>query len=257
MNWKRILSPLYLCYQLLVWMPIVVFSTIIFFSMMIMMGTFADKDWWGYHCSVLWGKCIVYSSLLRVNVEYNTTLEDKQQYIIISNHQSAFDIFLMSAFLKHYRRWMMKRSLEKIPFFGLGCKQCGFVFVDKGNMADVRETYRMAREVLCDGCSLIIFPEGTRTTSGKVAEFSRTAFSLADEFQLPIIPVSINGTFEALPKGSYFLRWHPLKMIFHNPVYPEGKGGVNVKKIKNMCIKTILKGLDCHYKTVSDCLSVA
>ena len=256
MNWKEILSPLYFCYQLLVWMPIVVVFTVIFFSLMIVMGTFADKDWWGYHCSLWWGRIIVYASLLPVNVECESILEDKQQYIIVSNHQSAFDIFLMSAFLKHYRRSMMKRSLEKIPFFGLGCKQCGFVFVDKGNVADVKETYKRAREVLTESCSLIIFPEGTRTTTGKVGEFSRTAFTLADEFQIPVVPVSINGTYEALPKGNYFLKWHPLRMIFHNPVYPEGKGGINVKETKNECFDSILKGLDNHYKTELNCLSV-
>lgn len=165
--------------------------------------------------------------LLPVRVEGREHLKEGQSFIIIPNHQGAFDIFLAYGFLGRGFKWMMKSELRKMPLVGKACEAAGFIFVDqKGGPKAMKETHDRARAILTGGTSLLVFPEGARTWTGRMRRFKRGAFQLADELQLPLLPVTINGSFEVLPRwrGFNFVRWHPLSLTIHSAIHLQGQG---------------------------------
>lgn len=128
----------------------------------------------------------------------------------------------------------MKKSLEKIAFVGYACRRSGHVFVDTGSLPSIKNTIEEARHRLKDGMSLVIFPEGTRTKTGKIGDFKRGAFLLASEFNLPVVPLSIDGAYDIMPKDSYFPGYGKITLTIHKPIYP-GERGFNSKELLNQC----------------------
>ncbi len=188
--------------------------------------------------------------LLPVKVEGRGHLQPGQSYVFVSNHQGAFDIFLIYGFLGRNFKWMMKRQLRKMPFVGKACEAAHHIFVDKSGPSKIRETYDKAREVLCDGMSLAVFPEGARTFTGHMAAFRRGAFMLADDLQLPVVPLTINGSFDVKPrtKDLYWVFWHPLRLTFHAPVMPQGQGPENVQRMMKASYEAVMSGLEPQYQ---------
>lgn len=165
--------------------------------------------------------------LLPVRIKGREHMDAQQSYVIIPNHQGAFDIFLVYGFLGRHFKWMMKSELRKMPLVGKACESAGFIFVNqKGGPKKMKETHDRARDILQGGTSVVVFPEGARTWDGRMRRFKRGAFQLADELQLPLLPVTINGSFDVLPRtrGFGFVTWHPLSLTIHPPVLMQGHG---------------------------------
>ena len=141
------------------------------------------------------------------------------------------DIFLIYGYLGRNFKWMMKRQLRSIPFVGFACERSHQIFVDKRGVSKIKKTYDDARAILNQGYSVTVFPEGARTFTGHMGQFKKGAFALADELQLPVVPLTINGSFDVLPRqrGFNFVSWHPLRLTIHQPIYPVGQGPENVK----------------------------
>lgn len=111
-----------------------------------------------------------------------------------------------------------------MPFVGKACEAAGHIFVDKSGPKKVIETIEHARHVLQDGTSLVVFPEGARTFTGHMGYFKKGAFQLADDLQLPVVPLTIIGSFNILPRTGGFVSWHPMKLVVHKPIYPQSQG---------------------------------
>ena len=126
----------------------------------------------------------------------------------------------------------MKASLRKVPFVGMACEKAGYIFVDKSSRKAVAKTMDDARQRLVGGTSLAVFPEGARTFSGHMGIFRRGAFQLADELQLPVVPITIDGCFDVMPrtKDFHFAQWHPLRLVIHPPIIPTSQGADNIKR---------------------------
>ena len=104
-----------------------------------------------------------------------------------------------------------------MPFVGKACEAAGHIFVDKSGPKKVIETIEHARHVLQDGTSLVVFPEGARTFTGHMGYFKKGAFQLADDLQLPVVPLTIIGSFNILPRTGGFISWHPMTLVVHKP----------------------------------------
>ena len=163
--------------------------------------------------------------LLPVHVEGREHLDSQQSYVFVANHQGAFDIFLIYGFLGRHFKWEMKESLRNIPLVGRACEAADFIFISK-NPKKIQESQDRARRILQGGVSVVVFPEGARTWDGKMIPFKRGAFQLACELQLPVLPLTINGSFHVLPRkaGFNFVHRHPLKLTIHQPIQPNGSG---------------------------------
>ena len=124
------------------------------------------------------------------------------------------------------------------------------IFVDKSGPSKIRATYDEARHILQEGMSLVVFPEGARTFTGHMGVFRRGAFMLADDLQLPVVPLTINGSFDVKPrtKDLYWAFWHPLKLTIHKPIMPIGRGPENIKNQMEQSYQAVMNGLDKEYQ---------
>lgn len=246
-----IMKYLYRLYQALIAIPLGIISTFLTAVTTTIGCALGNGHFWGYYPGKCWGWFLTRIFLLPVSVSGRENLEKGRSYVFVANHQGAFDIFLIYGYLGRNFKWMMKQSLRKMPFVGTACAYAHHIFVDKSNPSKVIETYMKARKVLKDGMSLMVFPEGARTKTGRMGTFRRGAFMLADELQLPIVPITINGSFNVLPRkrDGKWVTWHPLSLTIHPPINPSGKGNDNMAYIMQESRAAVMSSLAPQYRT--------
>ena len=144
---------------------------------------------------------------------------------------------------------MMKKSLRKIPFVGKACESAGHIFVDRSSPKKVLATMRQAESSLKDGVSLVVVPGRARTFTGHMGYFKRGAFQLADELQLEVVPVTIDGSFEILPRTGKWIHRHRMILTIHEPIPPKGKGAENIKASMNEAYAAVEK---CIAESIKD-----
>jgi len=125
-----------------------------------------------------------------------------QAYVVVSNHQSLADIVLMYK-TKMQFKWVAKESLFKIPVLGWNMMLARHIRLRRGDFSSVKKAYREAGEWLRNGISVVFFPEGTRSDNHEIGTFQNGAFKLAIKEKVPILPIMIEGTKNAIPKGSW------------------------------------------------------
>lgn len=241
---------LYRIYQLFIAAPVILVATIITAVTVTIGCMLGNGHFWGYYPGRWWGWVIIRVLLLPVKVEGRENLQSGQSYVFVSNHQGAFDIFLIYGFLQRNFKWMMKRQIRNIPLVGLACEASHQIFVDKRGPSKIKETYTKARTTLKDGMSLVVFPEGSRSFTGHMGVFRRGAFMLADELQLPVAPLTINGSFNVMPRmrDMHFVNWHPLTLTIHKPIAPVGQGAENIKHLEQESYQVVMSGLVPEYQ---------
>jgi 1-acyl-sn-glycerol-3-phosphate acyltransferase len=144
-------------------------------------------------------------------------------YVFMSNHLSFLDGPLLMTVLDRPARVIVKRFVFRIPVLGLGMRFSGYVPLDReGAGAGRRSIARAAQLVKEKGYSFLIYPEGTRSFDGKLLPFRRGGFFLALESGAPIVPVSVKGTYELMPRGKWRVRKGPVKITLHEPIAVTG-----------------------------------
>jgi 1-acyl-sn-glycerol-3-phosphate acyltransferase len=241
---------IYRLYQVCIAAPLALVATLLTAVTTIIGCTLGNGHFWGYYPAHLWGRFMVHIFLLPIKVEGREHLERKQSYVFVANHQGAFDIFLVYGFLNRNFKWMMKYQLGRIPVVGYACKKAHLIFVDKRGPKKIKATYDAARETLRDGISVTVFPEGSRSFTGHMGVFRKGAFALADELQLPVVPMTINGSFDVMPRQRdfRFVHWHRLKLTIHAPIYPVGQGPENVQATLNQAYDSVMSALAPEYQ---------
>lgn len=241
---------IYRLYQLLIAAPIILILTILTAIVVTIGCNIGDGDFWGYYPGKLWAQSVIRVLLLPVEVEGRENIQPHQSYVFVSNHQGAFDIFLIYGFLCRNFKWMMKKEIKQMPLIGMACDAANHIFVENSTRGNLRKTYDKARKILRSGMSLVVFPEGARTFDGKMITFKNGAFLLAEELKLPIIPITINGTFEVMPrtKDMKWVTFNRLKMTIHPPVQIAQEGPEGIKECMRQCHDIIHSGLEERYK---------
>lgn len=241
---------LYRTYQLLIALPLIAIYTVITSLIVIIGCSLGNGHFWGYYPGKRWAQFIIRILMLPVKVEGRENLVKGQSYVFVANHQGAFDIFLIYGFLCRNFKWMMKRQLRQMPFVGKACEVAHHIFVDKRGASKIRATYDSARQTLQGGMSLVVFPEGARTFTGHMGVFKRGAFMLANDIELPVVPLTINGSFDVMPRtrDMKWVVWHPLRLTIHKPIQPIGKGADNIKYLEEESYKVVMSGLEEKYQ---------
>jgi 1-acyl-sn-glycerol-3-phosphate acyltransferase len=137
-----------------------------------------------------------------VKVSGLENIDHKRTYVAVSNHQSLADIVLMYK-TKMQFKWVAKDSLFRVPLLGWNMSLARHIRLRRGNLSSIRKVYREAGEWLRKGISVVFFPEGTRGSEEGTGEFQNGAFKLAISKKVPILPIAITGTGDAIPKGSW------------------------------------------------------
>lgn len=233
---------LYRIYQWLIAYPILLVLTILTAITTIIGTSLSNSHFWGYYPAHIWSRCVCTLLFVRVKVYGRENIDKKTSYVFVANHQGAFDIWSIFGYLNHDFKWMMKKELEKIFLVGYACKKSGHIFVDDTKLSSIKETIAESEQTLKNGMSLVIFPEGSRTFDGKMIPFKRGAFMLAGEFNLPVVPLTIDGSFKAMPRTTYNATPCTIKLTIHQPIYP-GERGFNTKVLMQQCRETIQSAL--------------
>jgi 1-acyl-sn-glycerol-3-phosphate acyltransferase len=214
-----ILQALLVVYHSLVFLPLGILITLICSAIIIIMLPIAGNAKWGSYPAMFWARALCAISLVRIKVEGQEHLDPKASYIFVANHQSLYDIPLVYGWLKNNFKWIIKKEFRKMPVMGYLCYRMGHIFIDRSNPMRAKQSLDQAKQNLKKGnTSIFLFPEGTRTRNGQVGRFKRGAFTIARDLHLPIVPVSIIGAYEALPKGLNCIIPGKIKIIFHQPI---------------------------------------
>ncbi len=151
------------------------------------------------HISWLWGWLIVRTCGLRVEIEGLENLAGLGSFVMVSNHQSMFDVFAILAFIPGETRFVAKKELMRVPMLGYAMRRSGHVFVDRRRGGNA---IRRAIEVSRLGYNLCVFAEGTRFSDNQVHEFNDGAAWIAIATRRPCIPIAISGSAAILPRGA-------------------------------------------------------
>lgn len=239
---------LYYVYQICIAMPILLVLTILTALVTILGSFIGSAHFWGYYPGKIWSRLICHLLLIPVRVKGSKHINKKTSYVFVANHQGAFDIFLIYGFLGRNFKWMMKKSLRKIPFVGKACESAGHIFVDRSGPKQVLKTIQKAHDTLTNGTSLVVFPEGARTFTGNMGYFKKGAFQLADDLQLAVVPLTIDGSFNILPRTGKWIKPHRMVLTIHQPILPKGKGTDNIKTTMQEAYAAIQSALPEEHK---------
>ena len=241
------MNILYRIYQLFIAAPLLIAITVATTLSVIIGCSIGSAHFWGYWPGRIWSRWFMRILFLPVHVEGREKIDERTSYVFVANHQGAFDIFLIYGYLGRNFKWMMKQELRQAPLIGKACEKAGHIFVDKRGPKAIQRTHDRAREVLQHGTSLVVFPEGERTLTGRMGPFFRGAYQLADELQMPVVPITINGPYHVLSRRRgpvNFVFWHRLSMTIHDPIPPIGKGPENIKHAMELSREAIASALD-------------
>ena len=195
-------------YQWLIAMPILLIITILTALTTLIGCRLGNGNFWGYYPAHIWSRLFCILSLVKIEVRGRENIDKNTSYVFVSNHQGAYDIFLIYGYLNHNFKWMMKKSLRKLPFVGKACET-----------------------TLQNGMSLVVFPEGARTWTGAMRPFKRGAYQLAVEFSLPVAPLTIDGAFAVMPRTTYNFKPGKIILTIHPPIYPQENKGHDIEDL--------------------------
>lgn len=199
---KKIAFILYQPYKYLFLIPFIFINTILFGVIALLFATLFNQRIGSYFGGVIWSRVNAFFTPMLVKVKGKEHIQKGTSYIVVPNHQSLYDIFALYGYLGLDVKWVMKKELAKIPGLGFGSKKVGHIFLDRSNQRAAVKSLEEAKKRLVNGVSVVIFPEGTRSKTGKLLPFKRGAFKLAKDLELPLLPVTINGTRKIMPHSS-------------------------------------------------------
>jgi len=183
-----------------------------------------------HRCLTQWARTSLALAGLRVHIEGQERLNPKNTYIFMPNHASFLDTLLAFAYIPCNFRNIIKEEVFSIPLLGSVLRRSGQIPMDRKNPWKALKSLRRAADLLKEGISVVVFPEGTRTPNGEIQEFKTALFILPIRSRIPVVPVLIEGTFQALKRGSILLNPVPLKLTFCDPI-PVDSFGVRDRRI--------------------------
>lgn len=214
---KYVLRPFYWLWQYLIAWPLLMVLTV-FTAVFTVCTVFWKNAEFVHKVQQFWSRSFFWLMFLPVSVDGQEHIVPGQSYVFVANHQSMFDVWLVYGWLPVIFKWLMKAELRKVPFVGTGCKAAGHIFIDRRNAKAAMESLKEVEKQLMNGVCTVIFPEGTRSLNGEVGRFKRGAFQIAWDLGLPVIPLSLDGCYEVLPKGKPFVYRAPVHMHIGEPI---------------------------------------
>ena len=185
-----------------------------------------DRKGHAYHgVGRCWSKGLVIICGIDLVVRGKESIPSDAHYIYVSNHASLLDIPVLTAGIPDQIRIVYKKELEKIPLLGWGLKWGSYIGINRGNSVEARKSLDEAIEKIRKGASVLLYAEGTRTVDGRLQPFKRGAFNLAVEAGVPVVPVTLNGTYRLLPKRSLAIHPGHAEIILGEPIRPEEDRG--------------------------------
>lgn len=196
--------------------------------LVVLFAPFDPKGQFAYGVGRFWTWTILKMGGIRLKVRGLDRLDFNRPYVFIANHQSNVDIPVLIQSLPRFQlRWIAKKQLAYVPFFGWALWAAKHILVDRSDRAGAVAGFRRAKEKIVAGISVVIFPEGTRGAGGNLLPFKRGGFLLAVQTKTPVVPVTIKGSWKILPRQAWRLKPGEIEVIIDEPI-PVGHGAREV-----------------------------
>ena len=208
-------------------------------------------DWWIKRSATFYGRALILGTGAKVEVQGLEQVPRETRHIcVVSNHQSLFDIPLLVGYLPVMLGFIAKKELGRIPVLNLWMKALGSVLIDRRNRRSAIQAIKTGVQRIQDGRPLGVFPEGTRSRSGKMGRFKPGSLKLALRANAVIVPVTIEGTHRIFEGAGGI---HPAKIVItvHAPVVTEGMPEEDQKKLADSLEATIREGMQGENATES------
>ncbi len=212
---KKLGYILYQPYKWLIFIPFLAINTIVFGILAVLISITVNKKIGSFIGGAVWSRVNAFFTPVFVTVRGRENIKKGQSYVIIANHESAFDIFVLYGWLGIDFKWVMKKEIRKIPGIGFGSEAVGHIFIDRSSSKSAIETIEAAKEKIKGGTSVVFFPEGTRSRTTEMLSFKKGAFRFAFDLNLPLLPVTINGTRKIFPPDSMNLMPGKAEILIH------------------------------------------
>ena len=198
-----------------------------------------------YRINQIWTWVILRLGRVALSVRGLENLEPNQQYVFMVNHQSNIDIpVLIQSLVRFQLRWIAKKELLRVPFFGWAMWATKHITVDRSDPLDARKSLQRAKERLDAGISIVVFPEGTRSRDGRLLPFKKGGFLLAVDTRTKIVPVTIIGSASLLPAGAWKLRPGTIEVYVDSPIETDGYRVGKLRPLTDQVRRIIAARLD-------------
>lgn len=207
-------------FRTIIFVFILIFATIIAGSLAIIVSIFNRYSPIIYkYITRYWSKIILVTANIKIEVSGKENIKPDTSYMVICNHQSHMDTPVLVYHLPLRLTFMAKKELFKIPFFGWGMQAAGILKIDRGNHQKAIQTLRNAEKTIVEKkFSVMAFPEGTRSNDGEIHAFKKGPFVMAMNTRLPVLPVSIRGTYDILPKKKLTIKPGKVQLKIFPPI---------------------------------------
>lgn len=192
--------------SVLLWCNIAFFTILLFFAMLFCTVIFYpfDRKRKAAHAQCYWWADAVtlFNPYWRIDAVGLENIDPSRTYVIVANHRSLADI-VVAYKSKMQFKWVAKESLFRVPFIGWNMYLAKHIKLERGSFSSIKKVYRQAAVWLRSGMSVLFFPEGTRSETDEMRDFQNGAFKLAIKEKVPVLPMLIQGSGDAIPKGSW------------------------------------------------------
>ncbi|OGP71890.1 MAG: hypothetical protein A2W09_07380 [Deltaproteobacteria bacterium RBG_16_50_11] len=169
----------------------------------------------------LWGRAALSANRVKVTVKGLEHLKREGPYVFMANHQGSYDIFVLLGHLPYQFKWLAKKELFSIPFFGWAMSAAGYISIDRQGTRKTVEAMNEAAEKIHGGMSVVVFPEGSRSPDGSIQPFKKGGFTLAIKSRVPIVPIAITGSREIMPKDRMTVLPGEIRIRIDSPIETE------------------------------------
>jgi len=240
---RKILFWPYHLYVWLIFFPLVVILTLLFSSLTVIFSILVNPRFASRVFGATWARWLARLTPISVTVEGGENADPERSYVVISNHQSMYDILVIYGWLALDLKWVMKKELRKVPGIGIGCEKAGHIFIDRKNPKQAKITLEEALQRLGNGIGILFFVEGTRSMDGRLLPFKKGAFRTAMEQQLPLLPVTLIGTCDILPNKTVSLFPGSARMVIHPCIETRGMDTSQLDELINVSRKVIASAI--------------
>lgn len=189
-----------------------------------------------------WGRVALNATGSKVTVRGSDNFPP-EPVVIMGNHQSYFDIMLILGYIDRPLAFIAKQELVRVPLFATWMRQVGCVFLDREDMRQAARVFQVAVKKIQEGCSMVIFPEGTRSRKAEMDEFKRGSMKLALRAKAPIVPISIDGTYKIFEGNGYRIGPADIKLVVSAPIFPHDYAEKGTTAVADMVQTAVDQGL--------------
>ncbi|MCF6301265.1 MAG: 1-acyl-sn-glycerol-3-phosphate acyltransferase [Proteobacteria bacterium] len=222
-------------FQVYVWLvvyPVSWLLTIVVAISVTIVSMLGGAKFAGRYIAKFWGKLILWITPVRVQLLGIDNIQIGESYVVVSNHQSIYDVLAVYGYLPLDFKWVMKAELRRMPFVGYACYKMGHIFVERKNKKSSARSLNQGVDRLKGGFSVFFFPEGTRVKDQQIINYKKGAYRMAKELNLPILPVTISGSDKVMPSESFQISPGTITITLHP--------AISIKDVEELSVSELI-----------------